>query len=177
VLRSAITRRLIVVPLANNNHGKTQIIRAVVRQGERRDIQILQRAPRMLTSPWGRIVDALVIPRSYQETLKGEFGSVEAALNQLHSLWRQRDLIILPSHLVPADCATIIELAHSAGFDAIAVSVLLNSEEIISYAPCLSLSWDERWSLSNDHADDSAGQVDALGRDLWVWVTTALENR
>jgi len=48
----------------------------------------------------GREIDALVIPRSYQETLAGEFGSVEQAFNGVDSSWRQRDVVILPSHLV-----------------------------------------------------------------------------
>ena len=69
MLNRAITRRLFIVPLANNNHGKTHLIRAMVRQGERRDLQVVQRGPRSLASPWGRTIDALVIPRSYQETL------------------------------------------------------------------------------------------------------------
>ena len=80
MLHRAITRRLFVVPLANNNHGKTHLIRALVRQAERRDLQQVQRGARSLWSPWGRAVDALVFPRSYQETLASEFGSVEQAL-------------------------------------------------------------------------------------------------
>ena len=174
MLLRSITRRIFVVPLANNNHGKTHIIGALVRQGERRDLRVVQRAPRTMTSPWGHAIDALIIPRSYQETLAGEFGSIEQALNGVDSAWRQRDLVILPSHLVPGDCATIIDLAHGAGFDAITVCVLLDPEEIAQYQGCLSLPWDERWTLSNDRTAEPGGQVDALGHDLWAWIATAL---
>jgi hypothetical protein len=177
MLRQSVTRRLFVVPLGNNNHGKTQLIRALVRQGERRELQVVQRAPRMLTSPWGRAIDALVIPRSYQETLAGEFGSIEQALDAVDSAWRQRDLVILPSHLIRDDCATVIELAHAAGFDAITAVVLLNSGEIAQCQACLRLPWDERWTLSNDRTAEPDGQIDALGHDLWAWIAGALERR
>jgi hypothetical protein len=119
----------------------------------------------------------LIIPRSYQETFAGEFGSIEEALNQVDSNWRQRDLVILPSHLVPADCATIIELAHGAGFDSIAVNILLEPNEIVQYQGCLLLTWNARWTLSNDALADPQGQLDALGHDIWAWVAAALEHR
>ena len=177
MLHRSITRRLAIVPLGNNNHGKTRMIRALVRQGERREIEVVQRAPRMLSSPWGRTIDALVIPRSYQETLVAEFGSVEEALNAVDPSWRERDLIILPSHLVPDDCRTIIDLAHAAGLDSVVVSVLLEPGEIARAQECLRLGWDERWTVSNDSTNHPDGQVDALGHDLWVWIAAALENR
>lgn len=177
MLHRAITHRLFVVPLANNNHGKTHLIRAVVQQAERRDLQVIQRGPRSLWSPWGRTVDALVIPRSYQETLASEFSSVEQALDGVDPSWRQRDLVILPSHLQVPDCATIIDLAHGAGFDVIAVSILLVSGDIAQSQGCLSLPWDERWTLSNDQTIDHAGQVESLGHDLWSWIAAALKRR
>jgi hypothetical protein len=174
MLQRAITRRLVIVPLDNNNHGKTRMIRALVRQGERRKIEVVQRGPRRLTSPWGRSVDALIIPRSYQETLAGEFGSRDRALDAVDSSWRQRDLVIFPSHLVRDDCEIIIGLAHGAGFDAIAINVLLEPGEILGGQQCLALPWDERWTLANDRVDRPEGLVDALGHDLWTWITAAL---
>lgn len=177
MLARAITRRLFVVPLANNGHGKTTMIRSIVRQGERRDVDIVKRAPRTLYSPWGRVIDALVIPRSYQETLEGEFGTVEDALDGVDNLWRQRDLVIFPSHLVPADCKVVVELAHGAGFDAVAVPVLLKPSELKKAAGCLALPWNERWTVSNDATDKSAPQVEALGHDLWAWIAAGLEHR
>lgn len=166
-----------VVPLANNNHGKTTMIRSLVRQGERRDLDKVKRSSRWLTSPWGRPVDALVIPRSYQETLANEYGSVEAALDGVDPSWRERDLIIFPSHLVANDCDAMIELAHGAGYDAIVVPVLLQLTELPQYRDCLSLTWDERWTIFNDTTEDPRGQIEALGHDLWAWVAAALEQR
>ena len=177
MLPRAMTRRIFVVPLANNDHGKTTIIRSLVRQGERREVKVVQRNPRTMWSPWGRSIDALVIPRSYQETLEGEFHSIEAALKGVDPLWRQRDLIVFPSHLKPTDCTTMIKLAHGAGFDAIAVPILLQAKELPKYQDCLELPWNERWTLSNDKRANSAGQIEALGHDLWAWVAAALEHR
>ena len=148
MLHRALTHRLFVVPLANNDHGKTQIIRAVVQHGGHQ-LQKVLRGPRPLTAPSGRVIDALIIPRSYQETLEGEFGSIEAALDAVDARWRERDLIILPSNVVAADCATIISLAHASGFDAVAASVLLEPEEIVRQRDCLILAWNERWTLCN----------------------------
>ena len=65
-----IARRLFVVPLANNNHGKTTIITALLSQGLGRAFQKHQKRARELTSPWGRKVDAYVFCRSYQESEK-----------------------------------------------------------------------------------------------------------
>ncbi len=177
MLACAITRRLFVVPLANNDHGKTTMIRSIVRQGERRDVDTVRRAARTLYSPWGRVIDALVIPRSYQETLEGEFGSVEDALNGVDHLWRQRDLVIFPSHLVPVDCKVLVELAHGAGFDAVAVPILLKPSELKKSAACLALPWNERWTLSNDTTEKPNPQIEALGHDLWAWIAAGLEHR
>lgn len=174
---TAIGRRLFVVPLANDKHGKTHLVLAVVNQGERRQLKEVHRGARSLTSPWGRVIDALIFPRSYQETLAGEFKSVEAALVGVDPDWQKRDLVILPSHLHPSDCTTILDLAHGAGFDAVAVAVLLNPDELRPAHDCLSLPWDERWTVSNDRVDGPDGQVMALGNDLWVWVASAIENR
>lgn len=177
MLGQTITRRLMVVPLANNDHGKTTMIRSLVRQGERRDLSKVKRSQRWLTSPWGRSIDALVFPRSYQETLENEFGSVSKALSGVDGSWMERDLIILPSHLVPTDCAEMIKLAHGAGFDAIAVPILLQPSDLPKYRDCLALPWNERWTLSNDSTSEPSGQIEALGHDLWAWVAAALDRR
>jgi hypothetical protein len=166
-----------VVPLANNDHGKTTMIRSLVRQGGRYNLDKVKHSPRLLTSPWGRSIDALVISRSYQETLANKYGSVKAALDGVDSSWSMRDLIIFPSHLVIGDCDSIIALAHGAGFDTIVVPVLLQSSELPQYHGCLSLAWDERWTILNEHTEDPLGQVEALGHDLWVWIASALERR
>lgn len=172
-----ITRRLVVVPLANNDHGKTTIVRSIVRQGARSDIDTVRRAVRQLTSPWGRPIDALVIPRSYQETLQNEFGSVETALYGVDQLWAERELIIFPSHLVHTDCDALIKLVHGAGFDAIAVAVLLQTAELPKYKSCLALAWNERWTVLNEKSDNPSGQIEAIGHDLWAWIAASLEHR
>jgi hypothetical protein len=177
MLSRAITRRLFVVPLANNNHGKTTMIRSLVRQGERREADVVRRGPRTMWSPWGRSIDALIIPRSYQETLEAEFKTIEAALKGVDPLWRQRDLVVFPSHLESDDCETMLKLAHGAGFDAVAVAILLQAKELQQYQDCLELPWNERWTLSNDKTAKSKGQIEALGHDLWAWVAAALEHR
>ena len=177
MLSNCITRRLFVVPLAENDHGKTTMIRALVRQGQRQSLDTVKRCARLLFSPWGRQIDSLIIPRSYQETLRKEFGSIEDALDGVDSDWPKRDLVVFPSHLVRDDCRSIIRLAHKAGFDVIAVSILLEPDELPQYSECLALSWDERWTLHNGRNDNPDGQIDALGHDLWVWIASALERR
>jgi hypothetical protein len=167
----------VVVPLADNAHGKTTIIRSLVRQGERRNLDKVKRSPRWLTSPWGRPIDALILPRSYQETLANEFGSVEAALDGVDPSWSERDLIIFPSHLVATDCERMITLAHGAGFDAIAIPILLQAAELPQYRDCLSLPWNERWTLFNESVANPLGQIEALGHDLWAWIAAAVEHR
>ncbi|SFN10432.1 hypothetical protein SAMN05216289_104125 [Dokdonella immobilis] len=131
----------------------------------------------MLVSPWGRSVDALIIPRSYQETLEFEYGSVNSALNGVDPEWRERDLVVLSSHLVASDCAKMIDLAHSAGFDAVVAPVVLGRKEISKYNSCLVLPWDERLTICNDKTDEPEGQLLALGHDLWSWVAALLEGR
>ena len=71
-----IIRRLFVVPLADNNHGKTTIVNALVAQGSGRVRKLGHKGVRALVSPWGREIDALIYPRSYQETEKARFGTV-----------------------------------------------------------------------------------------------------
>lgn len=177
MLTQAITRRLFVVLLADNDHGKTTMILSLVRQGQRHEIDQVRRGARTLYSPWGRVVDALIIPRSYQETLAGEFRTVENALSGVDPLWRERDLVVFPSHIEPVDCDTMIRLAHGAGFDAVAVAVILQAAELPRYANCLQLPWDERWTLSNNEAENPVPQMRALGHDLWGWIAASLERR
>jgi len=177
MLSMSITRRLIVVPLANNNHGKTTMLSELVRQAARRDLKKVQRGLYTFTSPWGRKVEALVFIRSYQETLQGEHGPVESALSAIDKSWFQRDLIIFPSHIDEEHCKEIISVGKAAGFDLIVVPVVMKSSELGKYAGCLKLAWDMRWTISNDATDDHNAQVEALGHDLWTWIASAIENR
>ena len=176
MLGNGITHRLFVVVLGQNDHGKTTIIRGLVQQGQRREFDKVKRATRSLQSPWGRSVDALVIPRSYQETLRGEFGSIESSLENVDSGWRERDLVVFPSHLDPTDCRTMIELGHNAGFDVICVAIRFLDDDLLNASDCLGLPWDRRWTLNNQYSEQSTGQLLALGNDLWSWVAAALAN-
>jgi len=42
-----IARRLFVVPLANNNHGKTTMVRALVKQGQGSSIKSVKKGSRL----------------------------------------------------------------------------------------------------------------------------------
>lgn len=177
MLPRSITRRLMIVPLANNNHGKTTMLSELVRQAARRELKKVQRGVHVFTSPWGRKVDSLVFIRSYQETLKKEYGPVEKALDAIDADWRQRDLVIFPSHIDEAHCKEIINVGQAAGFDLIVVPIVMKSSELNNYSACLKLNWDARWTISNDSTDEPLAQVEALGHDLWMWIAGALENR
>ena len=169
-----ILRRLFVVPLANNDHGKTHIVNSLVSQGLGRPSPG-RKGRRVLRSPWGRRIDSLVFVRSFQETEKNQHDSVVAALEAEDTAWSTRELVILPSHLDAQDVHQMIVAAHENGFDTVAASVILNRDERGNYAECWMEAWDERWSIPNPHAETGwEGQLEALGRDLWTWVCQAL---
>ena len=94
-----IARRLFFVPLADNDHGRSAIIRALASQGLGRAVQLQHKGVRVLTSPWGRPINAYVFGRSHQEVEKGTHGSVEDALDGNDSNLRERELVIMPSHV------------------------------------------------------------------------------
>ena len=181
-----IARRLFLVLLADNNHGKTAIVRAIVSQGLGKKFQRQKKGVRDLTTPWGRQVDALVFGRSFQEVEKREHDSLEEALDANDPNWRHRELVILPSHVGDIetdsdedDIDQIIDLAHSAGFDAICATVILtgaDEEDRTQFAGIWRKPWDERWTIPNPRAEEPEGQLDALGRDLWTWVSRALAS-
>jgi len=198
-----IARRLFVVPLADDAHGKTSMIRALVSQAEGYGYspphpqKEQDGRPRQWLSPWGRVIDAYVFPRSYQEREKQPCGSIEGTLDKNDKKWRDRELIIMPSHISDIaderhgnvdDIDQMIEAAHGAGFDIICATVLFTdkegSYELLKPAN-LSLiwrkNWDERWTIPNKRLVNVAkddphlmGQLDALGRDLWTWICEAL---
>lgn len=165
------------MPLANDNHGKSKLMRALLEHAERRRLKKPRKGVKRLRTPWGRAVDALVFIRSYQESLAGWYGSVIGSLDAEDKDWRDRDLIIMPSHLKSADCSQMIQAAHEGGFDAISVSVQLEVDDIRKSKDCFTELWDERWTVRNPTSDDWEGQVNALGSDLWVWVAAALTRQ
>lgn len=175
-----IYRRLFVVPLADNDHGKSTIIRSMVSQAIGRKIGLHRKAARDMVTPWGRHVDAYVFGRSYQEVERGIYGSVVAALDGNDPDWKQRELIVMPSHVAAKDIADIKDMigaAHAAGFDAIAAPVVYEDEHSnnrANLAPALALQWDARWTIPNPWQKDPRGQLWALGNDLWSWISQAL---
>ena len=180
-----ITRRLFVVPLADNDHGKSTIIRALVSQGLGQKIGLHKKKVRDLVSPWGRHIEAYIFGRSYQEVEKGTYGSVEAALDGNDPLWRTRELIIMPSHVSPHDHADILDMiavGHSAGFDVISAAVILEGNGYSNrgdFPPIWAMSWDERWTIPNSWQQGErylVGQLEALGCDLWTWICRALAS-
>jgi len=174
-----IARRLFVVLLADNDHGKSTMIRALVSQGLGRAVQLQRKGVRLLTSPWGRPIDAYIFGRSYQEIEKGEHESVENALDANDPDWRTRELVIMPSHVGGIrnkgdadDIDQMIDVAHAAGFDVICITVIFTEprEETARFANVWQKPWDERWTIPNPQATEPEGQLEALGRDLWTWI-------
>lgn len=171
-----ITRRLFVVPLANNDHGKSTILKALVALGISKEMQIHRKGVRAMFSPFAnRTIDSYIFGRSFQEVEKGKHGSVEAALDANDPDWRTRELIIMPSHVALADQPDInemIDLAHLAGFDAIAASVILSwdgGNNRDDFPDIWRMPWDERWTVPNLWTDDAPQpQLEALGRELWT---------
>ncbi len=181
-----IARRLFVVPIANNDHGKSTMIRALVSQGLGRTVGLQRKGVRELTSPWGRLIDAYVFGRSYQEVEKGQHGGVEETLNANDPQWRKRELVIMPSHVVHVDndvdaddIDQIIDAAHGAGFDAVCASVIFTGareDDRTTFGDIWRKTWDERWTIPNPYVDQPDGQLEALGRDLWTWICRGLAS-
>ncbi|MFZ1008523.1 MAG: hypothetical protein WAN65_16900 [Candidatus Sulfotelmatobacter sp.] len=173
-----ISRRLFVVPLAENNHGKSTAMNALLSQGLGASSPG-QKGARRLISPWGRKIDAYVFVRSYQEKEKKSDHTVKDTLDANDMSWRERELIVLPSHVYKcsSDIEEMIDAAHSAGFDAVCASLILTGDrgdDRQSFADIWEKSWDERWTLPNPRAENWEQQVEAIGRDLWTWICGAL---
>jgi len=174
-----IARRLFIVPLANNNHGKTTLLNALLAQGlgapspERK-------GRRELISPAGRHIDSYVFVRSYQETEKKRYKSVDNALKANDPNWNERELIIFPSHVYrsAADIGEMIDAAHRAGFDIISASVILyDPDDRYSASSIWKKRWDERWTIPNPPQENEGqlkAQLTVLGGDLWVLICKAL---
>jgi len=177
-----ICRRLFVVPLADNNYGKSTIIRSMVSQAVGEKIARHKKGTRDMVTPWGRHVDAYVFGRSYQEVEKGEYGSAVKALDANDDKWRQRELIVMPSHINIIDIDDIkgmIDAAHAGGFDTIAAPIVYwndRSDNRAELEPALALGWNARWTIPNPHHENPEGQLWALGNDLWTWISQALTH-
>ncbi|MCI1394681.1 MAG: hypothetical protein LKG81_04355 [Acetobacter peroxydans] len=175
-----ICRRLFVVPLANDMHGKSTIIRILVSQAIRRKIERHRKGARKMITPWSQEIDAYVFGRSYQEVEKGKYKSILKALNGNDPDWKKRELIVMPSHVGSSDISDIqdmIDAAHSAGFDTVAVPIVYYDEDTDNredLAPALALNWDVRWTISNPCHENPEAQLLAFGNDLWSWISRAL---
>ena len=158
------------------------MIRALVSQGLGKAVQLQKKGVRDLVSPWGRHIDAYIFGRSYQEIEKTDHGSVEAALNENDPEWRERELIIMPSHVGRNDHNDIkqmIDIGHSAGFDVVSAAIILsgnNYDNRNKFPPIWVMPWEERWTVPNPWNDNPEGQLEALGRDLWTWICQALAS-
>ncbi len=164
------------------------MLRTLVSQGAAQKFGLHEKGVRALVSPWGRPIDAYVFGRSFQEKEKAKYGTVEAALDGNDPLWRSRELIIMPSHVAANDHIDIqqmIDVAHLAGFDAIAASVIMTWEKTkewekgdnrADFPDIWRLNWDERWTIPNPWTDNYEGQLEALGHDLWSWICRALAS-
>ncbi|AJA10266.1 hypothetical protein SKP52_16970 [Sphingopyxis fribergensis] len=133
-----------------------------------------------MITPEGRHVDAYIFGRSYQEVERGDYGSVVAALDANDPDWRQRELIVMPSHVASEDIDDIkamIAAAHAAGFDAIAAPIVYwdeHSDNRADLAKALVLDWDVRWTVPNPWHREPEGQLWALGNDLWSRISRTL---
>jgi hypothetical protein len=177
-----MVRRLFVVPLGNNNHGKTTLVNGLLTaylltQGLGRKSPG-QKGVRELTSPTGRVVDAYVFVRSYQEKEKKPHKTVAKALKANDPGWKRRDLIILPSHVANSsqDVDEMIAAAHSAGFDIVCAAIVLDDDKQTEMSEIWEKNWDERWTLMNPHQEDEEDRnaQRALGCDLWTWICKTL---
>ena len=175
-----IARRLFVVPLAQNDHGKSTAVNALLSQGLG-TASPERKGARRLISPWGKQIDAYVFVRSYQEKEKTADGTVQDALDHNDPSWRERELIVFPSHVLKSsgDTKQMIDAAHAAGFDAVCASLIMtgnDGDDRLSFATIWSQDWDERWTMPNPRTERWKEQVEAIGRDLWMLVCKVLAS-
>ncbi len=144
-------RKLFVVPIAENNHGKSLVIRALVRLAGARTTG-WKRLDVALMAFSGQRISALIFPSSLPE-MKGREPhktTPEEFLRALDRRWWTYDLILLPIHEDAADADELIALGQRHGYDMIAVTIT-RDETIISpsHQDCLCRPWDERWTIRN----------------------------
>ena len=177
-------RKLFVVPLAENNHGKSLIIRSLVRLAGA-SVTGWKRQTMILTTLGGQRISALVFPSSLSEMQHREPDKTKAEdfLRDLDRSWWTYDLIILPSHEKTADVDGLIKLGQRHGYDMVVVAIVKN-EKAISAAlrNCFGQSWNERWILRNPRilrfqveniklgplTARASAQIDTLAGHLWT---------
>ena len=177
-------RKLFVVPLAENNHGKSLIIRSLVRLAGA-SVTGWKRQTMILTTFSGQRISALVFPSSLSEMQHREPDKTRAEnfLEELDHSWWTYDLIILPSHENLADVDRLIKLGQRHGYDMVAVTITKNEKAISAdHRDCLGRPWDERWTLRNPRiikfqveqkklgplTARASMQIDTLAGHLWT---------
>ncbi|WP_210168827.1 hypothetical protein [Methylobacterium sp. Leaf100] len=91
------------------------------------------------------------------------------------------------------DIDQMIDAAHRGGFDIVAASVLFNKSgnddphnfcNVTDYENIWLKQWDEKWTLPNRWIEDAKkgnpyleGHLNAIGRDLWTWISDSLAAR
>jgi len=144
-----LRRKLFLVLLGNDKHGKGHIIRPLVTLMEPH----LEKPPkgrRRLQLRPGCLVDSYIFIRSYQEYEQPDYGDdIGRCLDANDADWRQRDLLLMPSHIELNHLGAMIDIAHAAGFSAVVAYILMSHGEIANYGGALQLNWDERWEIWN----------------------------
>jgi hypothetical protein len=144
-------RKLFVVPIAENNHGKSLVIRALLRLAgtpttgwKRLDVALMTFS--------GQRISALIFPSSLPEMKSREpqKKTAEEFLQALDRQWWTYDLILLPIHEDPAVADELIALGQRHGFDMIAVTITRDEVTMDpAHQDCLCRPWNERWILRN----------------------------
>lgn len=182
-----VVRKLFIVPLAENDHGKSSVVRAMVQLATGRPAP-WKKAAHILATPTGARLSALVFPSSYQEQEKRKGNSVSEALSGLAkssgtSPWFTYDLIVYPSHDERLDLIAMFEEGHGHGYDMLAVSVTLDELFPPAHKDCLTLPWNARIMVRNfglkrfkaEGAEDrnliltpqARARIDMLASQLW----------
>jgi len=166
-------RRIFLVPLANDEHGKGRIINGFISQARHDYYVSANKNPYTLTSHANDKIDAFIFPRSYYEVEKGEYNTVRDCLYDHDSFWERLDLIVLPNHTYDRDFddnKQMVRCARDAGFDPICVPILFDAEYPSSVHEHLRLKWSERWTIFNadrEHSTSMDQQLRSIGKDLW----------
>jgi hypothetical protein len=173
-----LQHKLFIVLVAPNDHGKTHLVNHLLTMS--RGIPSPgQKGKRTLTTLGGRVVEAIVFVRSYQEEEKKTRTVPEtlAQFDQGTDYWFERELIIIPSHPDTTDVTTMITEAHDHGYDAILAALLRTGNTI---DPTIStLTWNERWTLRNPDrptTQEWQAQVQLLATQLWSRISDRLEH-